>query len=326
MDERREQAYKCVRNFLLGLFDRKFLILFFLALSSIFWLMMTLNETYEQEIVVPVSLMNVPKNAVITTEVDSTLRVTVRDKGYTLVTYMYVERVRPIKINFATYANKNTGYGVVPAADLQKMVYQRLIGSSRIVSLNPDKVDFYFNYGLSKTVPVRMSGSVTPERSYYLARTRFWPERVTVYASKAILDSISHASTAPVRIVNFSDTVVREVKLAKIKGVKFVPSSVRMGLYPDILTEESVEVPIRPVNVPEGKALRTFPSRVNVRFIVGASMFRDVKPEQFEAVVDYNEVASRSSDKCNVYLRTSPQNVRDARLVVQQVGYLIEQQ
>ena len=272
------------------------------------------------------SLTNVPKNVVLTTEMDSTVKVTVRDKGFTLVTYIYSRRMQPIKINFGAYANKQTGYGLVPSADIQKFVYQQLMGSSKIVSVNPDKLDFYFNYGASKTVPVRMDGSVVPGRSYYLASTRFWPEKVTVYASRKMLDSIRYVKTEPIRIVNFEDTVIKEVPIAKIHGVKCVPSTVRIGLYPDILTEESVSVPIKAINLPDGKVLRTFPSHVNVRFTVGASMFRTVKADQFVVVVDYNEVMGHASDKCDLHLVKSPYMVRNAQLEINQVDYLVEQQ
>lgn len=321
------RLYKFVRNFLFSSVNKEFLIfLFFLALSSIFWLMMTLNESYEQEICVPVQLVNVPKNAVITTDIEDTIRVTVKDKGYTLAAYMYGEGIRPIRINFATYANRQTGYGIVPAADVQKFIYQRFYTSSKVTQTKPEKLDFYFNYGTSKVVPIRMSGYVVPGKAFYLAKTRFWPNVVTVYASKRILDSLQFVKTVPMNIVNFSDTVIQNVELAKIKGVKIVPSIVKIGLYPDILTEESIEVPVRAINMPEGKVLRTFPSRVKVSFIVGASMFRHVTADQFSVVVDYNEVAAHPSDKCNIYLRVSPHGVRKARLDISQVDYLIEQQ
>ena len=166
MIDHKENVYKKIRNSLFKKPNKEFLIfLFFFALSSIFWLMMTLNETYEQEITVPVQLTGVPKNVVITTGVDSTMRVTVRDKGYTLAAYIYGERIPALKIQFASYANKNSGYGAVPLADIQRQLYQRLMSSSKILTVNPDKIDFYFNYGLSKTVPVSMNGSVVPGRS-----------------------------------------------------------------------------------------------------------------------------------------------------------------
>ena len=327
MENRLTKIYRVVRNFLFSSVNKEFLIfLFFLFLSSVFWLMMTLNETYEQEICVPVRLVNVPKNAVVTGDIDDTVRVTVRDKGYALVAYMYGDRVAPISVNFATYANRQTGYGIVPASDVVKMVNQRFSGQSKVMQIKPDRLGFYFNYGMSRRLPVRMAGYVVPGRSYYLARTRFWPDVVTVYASKRTLDSLKYVKTVPINIVNFGDTVVQTVALERIKGVKIVPDVVRIGLYPDILTEESIDVPVKAVNMPDGKVLRTFPSRVKVGFIVGASMFRNVSADQFSVVVDYNELMENPSDKCNVYLKSSPHGVRGARLQINKVDYLIEQQ
>ena len=132
--------------------------------------------------------------------------------------------------------------------------------------------------------------------------------------------------TVPINITNFNDTVVKTVALEKIKGVKIVPNTVRIGLYPDILTEETIEVPVTAVNMPEGKVLRSFPQRVTVNFIVGASMFRSISSDQFAVVVDYNELIEHPSDKCNIYLKASPHSVRSAKLSISQVDYLIEQQ
>lgn len=295
-------------------------------LSSIFWLMTALNETYEREVSVPAYLVNVPKNVVITSDMEDTVRVTVRDKGFALLAYIYGEGVRPININFQSFVTRQSGYGVVPSQELMKMVNQRFSGASKVVQVKPDRLDFYYNYGQSRQVPVKMAGIVVPGKSFYLARTRFWPETVTVYGSKQTLDSLRYVKTVPINITNFNDTVVKTVALEKIKGVKIVPNTVRIGLYPDILTEETIEVPVTAVNMPEGKVLRSFPQRVTVNFIVGASMFRSISSDQFAVVVDYNELIEHPSDKCNIHLRQCPQGVRNARLQMTQVDYLIEEQ
>ena len=77
--------------------------------------------------------------------------------------------------------------------------------------------------------------------------------------------------------------------------------------------------------MPSGKVLRTFPSKIKVSFTIGASMFRRVSAQQFSLVVDYNEIITHPSNKCNVYLHTSPHGVRNAKLEISQVDYLIEQ-
>ncbi|MBD8938121.1 YbbR-like domain-containing protein [Leyella stercorea] len=327
MEKRLTQIINMVRNFLFSSANREFLtFFFFLVLSTIFWLMTALNETYEREIGVPAYLVNIPKNVVVTSDMEDTVRVTVRDKGFALLAYTYGEGIRPINVNFQSAITRQSGYGVVSSQELMKMINQRFSGSSKIVQVKPDRLDFHYNYGLSRQVSVKMSGHVVPGKSFYLARTRFWPEKVTVYGSKQALDSLRFVKTVPINITNFNDTVLRTVALETIKGVKIVPNTVRIGLYPDILTEENIEVPITAINMPEGKVLRTFPQRVTVNFIVGASMFRSISPEQFAVVVDYNEIIDHPSDKCSIHLRETPQGVRNARLKMTQVDYLIEEQ
>lgn len=327
MEKRLTQIINTVRNFLFSSANREFLtFFFFLVLSTIFWLMTALNETYEREIGVPAYLVNIPKNVVVTSDMEDTVRVTVRDKGFALLAYTYGEGIRPINVNFQSAITRQSGYGVVSSQELMKMINQRFSGSSKIVQVKPDRLDFHYNYGLSRQVSVKMSGHVVPGKSFYLARTRFWPDKVTVYGSKQALDSLRFVKTVPINITNFNDTVLRTVALETIKGVKIVPNTVRIGLYPDILTEENIEVPIMAINMPEGKVLRTFPQRVTVNFIVGASMFRSISPEQFAVVVDYNEIIDHPSDKCSIHLRETPQGVRNARLKMTQVDYLIEEQ
>ena len=327
MEKRLTQIINMVRNFLFSSANREFLtFFFFLVLSTIFWLMTALNETYEREIGVPAYLVNIPKNVVVTSDMEDTVRVTVRDKGFALLAYTYGEGIRPINVNFQSAITRQSGYGVVSSQELMKMINQRFSGSSKIVQVKPDRLDFHYNYGLSRQVSVKMSGHVVPGKSFYLARTRFWPEKVSVYGSKQALDSLRFVKTVPINITNFNDTVLRTVALETIKGVKIVPNTVRIGLYPDILTEENIEVPITAINMPEGKVLRTFPQRVTVNFIVGASMFRSISPEQFAVVVDYNEIIDHPSDKCSIHLRETPQGVRNARLKMTQVDYLIEEQ
>ena len=47
--------FKSIKNFLFSNMNKQFLVfLFFLLLSAIFWLIITLNETYEKELKIPV--------------------------------------------------------------------------------------------------------------------------------------------------------------------------------------------------------------------------------------------------------------------------------
>ena len=325
-DSRLFRILKSIRNFLFSGLNREFLIfLFFLVLSGTFWLLMTLNETYEREVEVPVQLVDIPKNVVLTSDTTSYVRITVRDKGFSLLAYLYGNKIHTVKVNFKNYAKK-TGEGVISSAELQKLMYQQLFSSSHIVGMKPDKYEFFYNYGLKKLVPVKLSGRVSPGQSYYLSKIFFTPDSVEIYASRETLDSIRYVSTQVLNISNLTDTLEKQVALNRIKGVKYVPEDVKISICPDILTEEKFEVPIIAENMPEGKILRTFPARVTVTFTVGASLFRSIRPEGFKVVADYEELMKNPSDKCNIYLRSVPHGVRNARMNMNQVDYLIEEQ
>lgn len=97
------RIYRLVRNFLFSSVNKEFLIfLFFLFLSGTFWLLMALNETYEYEYPVTPRLVGVPKNVVITGDIDDTIHVTIRDKGFTLVTYLTGRKFRPLSFKFTS--------------------------------------------------------------------------------------------------------------------------------------------------------------------------------------------------------------------------------
>ena len=314
---------KAVRNFLFSGLNKEFLIfLFVLALSGAFWLLMTLNETMEREFKIPMRLTGVPGNAVITGELPDTVRVTVRDKGFTLVTYDF----RPLVFRFSNYADEDEGKGVIPLTDVQKQVLSQMYGSSKLLQVKPGTFDFYFTYGTSKKVPVVFRGKITTSKSYYLAHTEFYPSIVTVYANKQQLDKLQTVEIEPFNYRNLQDTIRQAVKIRKIRGVKIVPSTVRLSVYPDVLTEEAIEVPITAINMPPGMVLRTFPSKVTVRFTIGASLFRTIKPNLFKVVVDYEELAANPSDKCTLQLRSVPRSVSKASLEIDRVDYLLEQQ
>ena len=320
-----KRLWQVISDFVFSNANRDFLVfLFFLGLSGIFWLSLTLNDTYEREFSIPVSVVDIPKNAVLTSDEVDTIKMTIRDKGIILVAYQYGDYLKRLRIPFKNYT-RNNGSGSVPAAELQKLVYQQLVSSSKITACKPDKLEFFYNYGTNKKVPVRWSGRVIPEELYFISRVDYLPDSVTVYASDEKLDSINMIYTETLNYANFRDTLTISCNLAKIKGVKIVPEKVKINFYTDVLTEENIEgVPIQGINLPDGKALRTFPAKVTVSFVTGVNVFRNLTPDDFTVVADYNEIKRHPSEKCRITLKNVPQGISRARLDVTLVDYLIE--
>jgi len=302
------------------------LFIFFVGLSGIFWLSLTLNETYEKDFAVPVSIADIPKNAVLTSEEVDTIHVTIRDKGLLLVGYKYGDALRHLRLPFRNYTFNN-GSGVVPASEIQKYIYKNLSSSSKITSIKPDKLEFFYSFGSKKQVPVRWSGRVIPEELYFISRVAYDPDTITIYASQEKLDSISMVYTEQLNYANFRDTLTVDCNLAKLKGVKTVPDHIRISFFTDVLTEERISnIPIVGINLPEGKVLRTFPAKTSVSFVAGVSVYRNLKPEDFTIIADYQEIKKNPMEKCHIYLKKVPNGISRARLETNMVDYLVESQ
>lgn len=307
------------------LWNKQFLIfLFFLALSTVFWIFQTLNETYDEEIRVQLELRNVPGNVVITTPLPATVQVTLRDKGIALLSYRYTRKLKPVVVDFNTYSNA-TGHVTIQASELLKQVSGQLLSSTQLLSFKPDAMQLYYNYGECKRVPVILLGQVRAARLYTLADTQLSTDSVTVYALKEQLDTITAAYINPFDLRNLSDTTKVKAEFAKVSGVKFVPSSVDITFCIDRLVEKTVQVPVQQVNFPASKQLRTFPASVNVSFQVGMGLYRNITSENFVLVVNYEDLLKNKSSHCHLSLKTIPTGVSHVKITPQDVEYVIEE-
>ena len=182
--------FKIVKDFLLSNMNKQLLVfLFFVLLSAVFWFILTLNGAYEKELKIPVHIVNVPKNVMLTSAHVDTVRATVHDQGWVLLNYLYGEHNHSIKIDFRNY-DKENGKGIVPAADLKRAIEQCFEMSSKITSVKPEKLEFFYNNGERKRVPVHWTGRVIPEQLYFISHVVYSPDSVDVYATREKLDSI----------------------------------------------------------------------------------------------------------------------------------------
>ena len=286
--------------------------------------MQTLNNDYEAEFSIPVRVKDVPNSVVFTSEPPSEVRVRVKDKGTVLLNYMLGKSFFPISLSFSDYKGKDNHVKIY-ASEFEKKILSQLNVSSKVLSIKPDTLDYIYSEGKSKLVPVRFRGKVTAGLQYYVSDTICKPDSVLIYAPAGMLDTITVAYTQTVNMENISDTTRQRVALASMKGVKFVPNSVEMTFPVDIYTEKTVEVPLHGTNFPADKALRTFPSRVQITFQVGLKRFRSIKASDFLINVSYEELLNLGSDKYTVKLKSIPPGVSQIRIAPEQVDFLIEQ-
>ncbi len=301
--------------------------LFFLALSAVFWILQTLDETLEKEVSIPIELTDVPQDVVIITPLPEKVKVRVRDKGTSLIHYLRYD-ISPIRISFPVYENSmSNGRVRLPNADVQKMVQERLLSTSKIQTLSPDTLEFYFNHGMHRSVPVKVVGNIDVSPEYYLQDVTTSPAEVVVYASAGILDTLSCVQTMLVSMEGLTGNTSKEVGLRTIKGVKYDLEKVKVNALVDVYVENTLEIPVLASNFPAEKSLRTFPANVQVTYTIGYSQNKKINPEDFLILLTYEQILGYQKEgrsKIPLSLRSKPEEVTNVRIEPQEVDYLVE--
>ena len=326
MNARTSRTIRKIRLALLSSKARETLVfLFFLAVSYGFWLLQTLNESFDIRLRVPLQLTDVPENVVITTPLPQMITVSVHDRGTSLIRFMRRGELKPIDISFGKYDNGASSARVqIPLQEVQRALQTQLDVTSHIQSIHPDTIEYYYNRGLSYRLPVRVSGKITTTPQNYLVGTHSDPDTLTVYAPVQVLDTMQ-AAYVHVSLSKLTGNTTVAVSPRQMKGVRYEPSEVRVTALVDYYTEKTVEVPIIGLNFPADKVLRTFPAKARVTFRVGSTQFSRYTADNFVLAATYEELIQNEAPKYRLHLKSLPEGVSNARIVPQEVDYLIEQ-
>ncbi|MBO4730602.1 MAG: YbbR-like domain-containing protein [Bacteroidaceae bacterium] len=318
------ERFRKIKKFLKGSLTRNFwAFLFFLALSAGFWLFLTLEDVYEVDIAVPVKLKNVPENVVITTPPPSEINIRVKDHGGQLLRYKYTHSLGSITIDFKDYDTRS-GHVALLTSELTRGIVKRLQSSTSIVSFSPDTLEYFYNFGLNKSVPVKVSGNITADSLYCIIGCTTSPSTVKVFAAREILDTLSAVYTTPLEEEDLSERKTVSVGIAPIRGVKTVPDKVKATINVDQMTEKTLAVRIDHTNFPAGKTLKTFPGIVNVMCQVGLKQYREITADKFSIVISYDEVADNTTNRMRLSLKSKPEGVNNVRIVPEEVEFIIE--
>lgn len=302
---------------------------FFLTVSFGFWLLQALNETLEREVQVSLQLGNVPPDVVIIDSLPQTLSVSIQDKGLSLARHSIYSLFRPnlVKIDFNKYdKGQNDAEVHIAPYDVQQMLGHFFAASTRIQSFHPDTLRYSYNHGLSRTLPVKLAGSVKASRQYYIQSILVEPDSVRVFAPATILDTMRAVYSDPYFLDSLNETATYQIGLRKQKLLKSDPEQVSITVSVGYYTEKTVKVPIMGLNFPANKKLRTFPAQASVTFRIESGRYHQISPEHFVLATTYEELLENTeSSKLLLHLKTIPEGVSDVRISPQEVDYLIEQ-
>ena len=298
--------------------------LIFLGLSAIFWFLQTIQENTEVTLSYRLIIEDMPNDVVFTSDMPSEINVSYSSKGWNAFYYKFMRNDNPeIVINFKE-VNQKSGKVIIDANTLRRAVMRKKPQGMTFKTTSPNKIEAYYSNGQHKRVPVIFNGRVSTTAGRYQCGTILMPDSVDIYAPKHIYGSINHVKTKNVTYTDLEDTLQTRLALLVPRGAKAIPDSVDTRICVDIFTDKTLQATVYSENVPHNKLIRTFPLKVNVTFLVSATLYDEINASDFLLAIDYKELSS-DSKRCRIHVRQKPGNIRNLRISPETVEYIIEQ-
>lgn len=301
------------------------LFVLFLAISFVFWLMLSLNNEAQQEVDIPLAVVNVPDSVTFITLPPHTVKVSVRDKGTSLLRYA-ISTPSTLKINWADYASRNgDNRFLMTRQDIAARLRDYFGPSSQIVSVNPDSIRIIYTDSPGRKVAVNLIADVRAALGHIVnGNLTIEPDSVTLYSVTDLPHSLDTVQTLPIVRGRLTDTTSVHVKINPIAGVRIIPDVVRVTIPVEPLIARTQVAQIIVRNLPQGYGLLTFPSRVELSYLIPMSLYNQ-PPQEVKAYVDFTQALASPTSKVAVTLSLIPDTYRNISFTPDSVEYIVEE-
>jgi YbbR domain-containing protein len=170
-------------------------MMFLVALAVAFWLWYAVagqrrERISERQVVVPLTLANVPRTLVITNDVPESVSLRLRGAlGRALADARNLEVVLDL-------SDAQPGTRTYPVKESQI----NLPPDVSVVSIDPPEITLHLEHMETKSVPVRAVIEGTPAAGFEVGEIRIVPPNLTVQGPESLLEALEIVETTPVRV------------------------------------------------------------------------------------------------------------------------------
>lgn len=295
--------------------------LIFVFISFIFWAFLSLNNNIQHDIEIPIKIKEIPDSSTIITSVPDHVSVSVKDKGISLLKFL-VGKTPVLNLRFKDYALQE-GVFFISNTELRRRIRGLFENSTTIQGISIENIDIKYTNLPGKKVPIRLDLDIRPNIQYVIyGSIKQDVDSAVVFSDRNTLAEIEEVYTYRVEERNLKDTLLRTVAIAPMQNVKIDPERIQLTIPVEPLISKKLNIPVQVKNMPAEMNVITFPSVVEVSFLVPFSMYRKNLPMM--AVVDFNDIARAKSNKVNVKIDESPALYNNVSLAQDSVEFIIE--
>lgn len=300
--------------------------LFFLIVSALFWVIMSLNKTSDSYFGVNIKYINIPQDIEFSAELPSSISIKLKDRGIVLWT-LFQNPQDSLVFDFEKHPeiHNNGKITIRTATEFEGQIKERIPNSTTILDYEPNFITIEKGALKSKKVVVSLVRDITCDDQFCFSDSAsISPKKITIFAPVDIIDNIDTIYTEVLRARDLTDTLVQKVKVVMPNRCKTDKPTVEVTVPVEIYIEGFIMVPVKVNNVPPHYNVKTIPSEVSVKYNIGKSKFGTVKPSSFQLYIDYNDIIGSNSKRQYITVGRSPSSVINYKLSPESVEYVVQ--
>ncbi len=304
------------------------LTIFFICIfiASLSWLSVKLSKDYFNTLKVSVEYYNLPINNVIVNKIDHSINITIKTKGYKLISPDRLFGNQTVKIDFSLLMKNKTLKNStlsISTSQLIGTIKNQLGITNDIFSITPDTLNFKLEQKAIKKVPVIANISYSIHKQYFSQDSIIIkPDSVTISGSEKSLSKITFITTENHVYNNIEypifDQILLVVPDSKNHNVTIFPTKVSLAINVEKMSEQKIEVPINTDN--EGNKIKTIPENCQIIYKVGLSNIKKVTPQDF--TIDIMSQKDENSKTVKLHVIKKPSFVKIVRIEPKTVEYI----
>ena len=297
--------------------------LMFVAIAFVFWVVMSLDSEMQRDFEVPLVIEELPDSVTLISTCPSSLSVSIKGKGSQMLRYVFGS-TPVMKLRLDRNVSIRDNRYLLSRANLDTRLRDVFGTGVSILACRPDSISLSFTTSAGEKLPLRVHCDIKPALQYVVSGPITCNvDSVVVYSVGDLPSNVVEAETYQVVKSGLKDTTRYDVKIKPIIGARIIPDHVTITVPVEPLISKKLTVPVEVVNVPANTGLLTFPSQVDVTYLVPMNAYNENFP--IRVYVDYLSLEPGMS-KLPLTLSIHPGVAKDATMSVDSVEYVLERQ
>lgn len=260
--------------------------------------MIKLSKEYTTEIKYPFVYQKLPHDKVLVDASDSILRLKIETKGFRIFFLRNIRIPHPLYINVSESLYKIPGSKnryFLPISKFGRDLNRQLNSKTTLLSIEPDTLFVRIKDVESKRVPVRPQYTMDlPSQYKPYGPVNVKPDSITVSGLDNYLDTLEFVFTKPF-VIKKNDKEHYDIPVAnayKKHGLHLSKDKFTVHIDIEKFTEEQRTLPLYVFNQPDTIQVKTFPSEVEVSYLLAIKDYNKIANSDFKAFVDYDDITN----------------------------------